>query len=48
MKRDHLTEQDVAIAATLVYPHRATMVPDTEHHQIRSLQWSSANLNAKQ
>ncbi|MEO1556138.1 MAG: magnesium chelatase subunit D [Pseudomonadota bacterium] len=33
MKRDHLTEQDVAIAATLVYPHRATMVPETEQHQ---------------
>ena len=30
MKRDHLTEQDVAVAATLVYPHRATMVPEAE------------------
>lgn len=32
MKRDHLTEQDVAVAATLVYPHRATMVPEPELH----------------
>ncbi|MEO9575571.1 MAG: magnesium chelatase subunit D [Tateyamaria sp.] len=29
-KRDHVTEQDVTVAATLVYPHRATMVPEAE------------------
>ncbi|MFL4472263.1 magnesium chelatase subunit D [Tateyamaria armeniaca] len=30
MGRDHLTESDIAAAATLVFPHRATRVPEAE------------------
>ncbi|WP_299733665.1 magnesium chelatase subunit D [uncultured Tateyamaria sp.] len=33
MGRDHLTDQDVTVAASLVYPHRATLVPEAEQSE---------------